>query len=429
MRSEVMRQIDVLVIGGGSAGMAAAIAAHDEGCRNILILERSDRLGGILCQCIHNGFGLHRYNEELTGPEYARRSIELVKEKQIPYMLDTFVINISPDKVVTAVGPEEGLFRLQARSIVLAMGCRERARGALMIPGTRPAGVITAGAAQRYLNLEGYLPGKEVVILGSGDIGLIMARQFTLEGIKVKEVIELMPYSGGLTRNISQCLNDFDIPLSFSSTIIEIQGKSRVTGVVAAKVDTDRKPIPGTERVIKCDTLLISAGLIPENELSKAAGVQMTPATKGAVVDECFQTSVPGIFACGNVLHVHDLVDNVSAESDEAGRCAALYVSGKLDESCFDEAIPVRNGYGVNALVPQYINRKMDVDRHKLKLMFRPGNIYKNAEILVYADEKCVTKKKALVLTPGEMCELFVEHSDICHAQTVMVQIEPSSGR
>ena len=424
MLGDVKRQIDVLVIGGGSAGMAAAIAAYEEGCRNILILERSERLGGILCQCIHNGFGLHRYKEELTGPEYAKRSIDIIEEKQIAYMLNTFVIDISSDKVVTAIGPEEGLIKLQAKAIVLAMGCRERARGALMIPGTRPAGVITAGAAQKYLNLEGYLPGKEIVILGSGDIGLIMARQFTLEGLKVKEVIELMPYSGGLARNISQCLNDFDIPLSFSSTIIEIRGKDRVSSVVVAKVDENRKAIPGTERVIECDTLMISAGLIPENELSKAAGVELTMSTKGAIVDEYLQTSVPGIFACGNVLHVHDLVDNVSAESDEAGRYAAMYVFDKLKGSNFNQEIPVKNGYGVNALVPQYINRDSVESRNKL--MFRPTNIYKNAKVKVYADDKCIAEKKMMVLTPGEMCELHVKHEDICQAQEVKVEVETS---
>ena len=340
----MMKKVNILIIGGGSAGMAAAAAAYEQGERDILILERSDRLGGILCQCIHNGFGLHRYKEELTGPEYARRNIDVIDKDQIDYMLHTFVLDITPEKIITAVNPDEGLFHIQAKSIVLAMGCRERSRGALMIPGTRPAGVITAGSAQRYLNIEGYLPGKKVVILGSGDIGLIMARQFVMEGIEVKEVVELMPFSSGLTRNISQCLNDFNIPLSFSSTVIEIKGHSRVSSVVVAKVGPDRRPIPGTEREIECDTLLISAGLIPENELSKAAGVQLTPSTKGAVVDENLQTSVPGIFACGNVLHVHDLVDNVSAESERVGRNAAHYVAGQLNDSAFDRCIPVKEG-------------------------------------------------------------------------------------
>jgi len=417
-----MKEVDILIIGGGSAGMAAAAAAYEQGSRSILILERSDRLGGILCQCIHNGFGLHRYKEELTGPEYARRNVDVILERQIPYMLHTFVLDITPDKVVTAMNPQEGLFQIQAKAIVLAMGCRERSRGALMIPGTRPAGVITAGAAQRYLNLEGYLPGKKVVILGSGDIGLIMARQFVMEGIEVKEVVELMPFSSGLTRNISQCLNDFNIPLSFSSTVIEIKGRSRVSSVVVAKVGPDRKPIPGTEREIECDTLLISAGLIPENELSKAAGVQMSPSTKGAVVDDNLQTSVPGIFACGNVLHVHDLVDNVSAESEDVGRSAARYVAGQLPDSDFSNCIPVREGSGVGGLVPQFISHANA--EGTFKLMFRPRSIYRNAAACVYADGTCVARKKAMVLTPGEMCEILLDHAAVQGAETVTVKIE-----
>ena len=417
-----MKKVNILIIGGGSAGMAAAAAAYEQGERSILILERSDRLGGILCQCIHNGFGLHRYKEELTGPEYARRNIEVIDNDQIDYMLHTFVLDITPEKVVTAVNPGGGLFHIQAKSIVLAMGCRERSRGALMIPGTRPAGVITAGSAQRYLNIEGYLPGKKVVILGSGDIGLIMARQFVMEGIEVKEVVELMPFSSGLTRNISQCLNDFDIPLSFSSTVIEIRGRSRVSSVVVAKVGPDRKPVPGTEREIECDTLLISAGLIPENELSKAAGVQLTPSTKGAVVDENLQTSIPGIFACGNVLHVHDLVDNVSAESERVGRNAARYVAGQLNGSAFETCIPVKEGSGVGGLVPQYVTRNHSEDA--LKLMFRPRKIYRNATACVYADGICVAKKNAMVFTPGEMCEISLEHQAVEWAEMITVQME-----
>lgn len=417
-----MKEVNVLIIGGGSAGMAAAAAAYERGERSILILERADRLGGILCQCIHNGFGLHRYQEELTGPEYARRNIDVIEQDQIDYMLRTFVLDITPDKVVTAVNPERGLFHVQAKAIVLAMGCRERSRGALMIPGTRPAGVITAGAAQRYLNMEGYLPGKKVVILGSGDIGLIMARQLVMEGIEVKEVVELMPYSSGLTRNISQCLNDFNIPLSLSSTVIEIKGRSRVSGVVVAKVGQDRKPIPGTEREIACDTLLISAGLIPENELSHAAGIQLAPSTKGAVVDETLQTSVPGIFACGNVLHVHDLVDNVSAESERVGYSAADYVAGTLSDSDFSTCVPVKEGRGVNSLVPQYITRQGTAK--PIKIMFRPRQLYRKAMACVYADGVCVAKKRTMVMTPGEMCEMEVIHADVVQASVVTVQIE-----
>ena len=385
-------------------------------------LERSDRLGGILCQCIHNGFGLHRYQEELTGPEYARRNIDVIRERKIPYSLNTFVLDITPEKVATIMDPEHGLQKIQAKAIILAMGCRERPRGALMIPGTRPAGVITAGAAQKYLNLEGYLPGKRVVILGSGDIGLIMARQFVMEGIQVQEVVELMPYSSGLTRNISQCLNDFNIPLRFSSTVIEIKGQKRVSSVVVAQVDADRRPIPGTEREIACDTLLISAGLIPENELSKAAGVRMTPSTKGAVVDDHLQTSVPGIFACGNVLHVHDLVDNVSMESEAVGRNAARYVSGQLADSEFAACIPVVEGRGVGGLVPQYICRTEEPE--PLKLMFRPRGVYQNAAICVLADGSCVARKKSLVLTPGEMCEIELDRKMVTDAIQVCVEIQ-----
>lgn len=417
-----MRQVDVLVIGGGSAGMAAAAAAYEQGIRNILILERSDRLGGILCQCIHNGFGLHRYQEELTGPEYAARNIAAIQAHQIPYLLSTFVLDITPDRQVTAMNPKDGLFHIQAKAIVLAMGCRERSRGALMIPGTRPAGVITAGTAQRYLNLDGYLPGKSVVILGSGDIGLIMARQFVMEGIEVKEVVELMPFSSGLTRNVSQCLHDFNIPLSFSSTVIEIKGQGRVSSVVVAKVGPDRKPVPGTEREISCDTLLISAGLIPENELSKAAGVQISPSTKGAVVDDSLQTSIPGIFACGNVLHVHDLVDNVSAEGEEAGRNAAKYALGRLDASCFAAAVPVREGEGVGGLVPQYVGSGRDSET--VKLMFRPRTKYPGGSISVYIDGALAARKRSMILTPGEMCEISVKCSMILNAAEVVVKIE-----
>lgn len=417
-----MRDVELVVVGGGSAGMAAAAAAHENGIRDMLILERSDALGGILRQCIHNGFGLHRFNEELTGPEYAGRNIEIIAGKRIPYLLNTCVLDISADKVITAVNAESGLLHIRARSIILAMGCRERTRGALMIPGSRPAGVITAGAAQRYLNLDGYLPGKKVVILGSGDIGLIMARQFVFEGIEVKEVVELMPYSTGLTRNISQCLNDYNIPLSYSSTVIEILGRGRVSGVVVAKVDANLKPIPETARKIDCDTLLISAGLIPENELSKAAGVEMSPATKGAVVDNSLQTSIAGIFSCGNVLHVHDMVDNVSEESMEAGKNAALFLRGKLPVSDFENGIPVIEGSGVRGIVPQYVSPQSP--DAMVKLMFRPRGIYKNAYITVMADGQCAARKRAMFLTPGEMNEMSVELAKLQKAHKVVVQIE-----
>ena len=324
---------DVVIIGGGPAGLAAAVAAYDAGIRDILILERDKELGGILNQCIHNGFGLHTFQEELTGPEYAQRFINQVEAREIEYLLNTMVMDISREKKITALNRVEGLFTLQAKTVILAMGCRERSRGALNIPGYRPAGIFSAGTAQRLVNMEGYLPGREVVILGSGDIGLIMARRMTLEGAKVKVVAELLPYSGGLKRNIVQCLDDFGIPLKLSHTVVDIKGKERVESVTLAQVDENRKPIPGTEEEYSCDTLLLSVGLIPENELSRDMGVELHPVTSGPRVNESLETSIPGVFACGNVLHVHDLVDFVSEEAAMAGRCAAAYVMKNADEN------------------------------------------------------------------------------------------------
>ena len=328
-----MREYDIVIIGGGPAGLAAAVAARDNGIESILILERDKELGGILNQCIHNGFGLHTFKEELTGPEYAARFEEQVYERKIEYKLNTMVMDISHDKVVTAMNREEGLFEIQARAVILAMGCRERSRGALNIPGYRPAGIYCAGTAQRLVNMEGFMPRREVVILGSGDIGLIMARRMTLEGARVKVVAELMPYSGGLKRNIVQCLDDYGIPLKLSHTVVDIRGKERLEGITLAAVDEKGKPIPGTEEDYTCDTLLLSVGLIPENELSNGMGVKMNRVTSGPVVNESLETNIEGVFACGNVLHVHDLVDFVSEEAAAAGKNAARYVKdGRCSE-------------------------------------------------------------------------------------------------
>lgn len=352
--------VDVAVIGGGPAGLAAALAARSEGAERVIIIERNTELGGILQQCIHHGFGLHRFKEELTGPEYAQRFVNLVKDTDIEVLLETMVLEVTPERKIYAVNSENGMLEITAKAVVLAMGCRERTRGALRIPGWRPAGVYSAGTAQRYVNIDGYLPGKRAVILGSGDIGLIMARRFTLEGAKVEAVVEVLPYAAGLTRNVVQCLEDFDIPLYLQSTVIEIHGTKRVEGVTIAQVDADWNPIPGTERKIECDTLLLSVGLVPENELSSQAGVAIDSITNGPIVDDSMMTSVSGIFACGNVLHVHDLVDNVSKESERAGRYAGRFALGTNNSA--PRRIKVQAGNNIRYVVPHEVSSTEPVE-------------------------------------------------------------------
>lgn len=395
-----MREYELVIIGGGPAGLAAAVAARKAGVQDILILERDNELGGILNQCIHNGFGLHTFKEELTGPEYAYRFIRQVKELGIPYKLNTMVLDLAADKTVTAMNREDGLFRLKPKAVILAMGCRERPRGALNIPGYRPAGIYTAGTAQRLVNMEGFLPGRKCVILGSGDIGLIMARRMTLEGAEVKVVAELMPYSGGLKRNIVQCLYDFGIPLKLSHTVVDIKGKERLEGVTLAKVEGG-KPIPGTEEYYECDTLLLSCGLIPENELSRAAGVEINPITNGPTVNESLETSVPGVFAAGNVLHVHDLVDYVSEEAAAAGRHAAEYIrDGRTAEG---KRLPIRGVDGVRYTVPVAIRPAAIDPEGTVTIRFRVGAVYTNKRIVVYAGDRQIFSRKRNVLAPGEM--------------------------
>lgn len=401
---------DLVIIGGGPAGMSAAVAAYENGIRDILILERDGQLGGILQQCIHNGFGLHRFGEELTGPEYAWRYEKQVRELGIPVKLNTMVLSVSPERLITATNEEEGIFTIEAGAIILAMGCRERPRGALNIPGTRPAGIYSAGTAQKLVNRKGYLPGKNVVILGSGDIGLIMARRMTLEGARVKAVCELMPYSGGLARNIEQCLNDFDIPLKLSHTVVDIHGDKRLEGVTIARVDENRRPIEETREYIPCDTLLLSVGLIPENELSLQAGIRMDAVTGGALVDQDRQTSVPGIFACGNVLHVHDLVDFVSDEAAIAGESAAEFIrfireeTGEGRGAYAEPDIPAQTDISITTdgkiryTVPQRITRRRDIT-----LFFRVADRYRNVKIKIISDGKTIHSVLRPKAAPGEM--------------------------
>ena len=390
---------DLIVIGGGPAGLAAACAAWARGLKRILIVERDRELGGILNQCIHNGFGLHHFKEELTGPEYAGRFIRLLADTGVEVRLDTMVLTVTPDRQVHMVGRDTGYRVEAAKAIILAMGCRERTRGAIAIPGQRPAGVLTAGAAQRYVNMEGWLPGRRVVILGSGDIGLIMARRMTLEGAQVLACVEVMPYSGGLNRNIVQCLQDYDIPLYLSHTVTDIRGKNRVEQVVVSQVDDQRRPIPGTEMIFDCDTLLLSVGLIPENELTRQAGIAIDPRTGGAVVFETMETSLPGVFACGNVAHVHDLVDFVTAESQRAGEAAAAYVLQAAPPE--GPVLEVRTGDGVTYTVPQRIRPGRVVK--SCDLFFRVNRICGDSQILVRSGETQIARFAREHMAPGEM--------------------------
>ena len=412
-----MEAYDLAVIGAGPAGLAAAAAAYEAGVKKIILIERDREMGGILEQCIHTGFGMFYFREDLTGPEYAARFIKKVKAYGITFKLNTMVLQITQDKTLVAVNKEDGLLMIKAKAVVLAMGCRERTRGAILIPGTRPAGVITAGTAQRFVNMEGYIPGKEVVILGSGDIGLIMARRLTLEGAKVKMVLELLPYSSGLTRNIVQCLQDFEIPLLFNHTVVDIHGQDRITGVTIAEVDIEtKKPKAGTERKVTCDTLLLSVGLIPENELSKQVGLELDPATNGPVVDEGMATSVEGIFAGGNVVHVHDLVDNVTRESEIAGRSAARYILEQKKAATLK--LKTKAGQGVSYVVPQIIHAQQMAE--EIALSFRVKEVYKGKRLEVSLTTNTGTKvicvRKRMILAPGEMQDLKMKREELLAA-------------
>ena len=421
---------DIVVVGGGPAGLAAAVSAKKNGIDKILILERDCELGGILNQCIHNGFGLHTFKEELTGPEYARRFIDQALELGIEYRLSTMVMDISlddksGDKVVTAMNRNDGLFHMTTKTVILAMGCRERSRGALNIPGYRPAGVYSAGTAQRLVNIEGFMPGRKVVILGSGDIGLIMARRMTLEGAKVQVVAELMPYSGGLKRNIVQCLDDFGIPLKLSHTVIDVKGKERVEGITLAKVDEHNKPIPGTEEYYECDTLLLSCGLIPENEISKSIGVELNPVTSGPVVNESLETNIQGVFACGNVLHVHDLVDYGSEEAAMAGKKASEYVKRGGIAGDSGKEIQIIATDGVRYTVPKTLH-VADMDE-ELTVRFRVGGVYKNSYICAYLNGQRIICRKRPIMAPGEMEQVVLQKKvleTMKDLETITIKIE-----
>ncbi len=425
--SKAIEQRAIVVVGGGPAGLAAGIAAYEAGQTDVLILERDTQLGGILNQCIHNGFGLHTFKEELTGPEYAARYIQRADELGIERRLGTMVLDISQDRIVTAVSPTEGITQIKAGAVILAMGCRERPRGALATPGYRPAGVYSAGTAQRLVNIEGQLPGREVVILGSGDIGLIMARRMTLEGAHVACVAEIMPYSGGLKRNIVQCLDDFGIPLLLSHTVVDVEGRDRVEAVTIAEVDEHLRPIAGTEVRYPCDTLMLSVGLLPENELSREAGVELSTVTRGPVVDQSLQTSIPGIFACGNVLHVHDLVDFVSQEAAAAGANAARYVAGGSHDAVDSRGVPVSAENGVRYTVPSFVD--VDAMDDTLTVRFRVANEYRNRYVSVYLDDERIQHRKKRVMAPGEMEQVTLKKADLAAREglakiTVMLEEE-----
>ena len=408
-----MRTTDIVIIGGGPAGLAAALAAWEAGVTDLLILERGNELGGIRNQCIHSGCGLHTFREELTGPEYAARYMDRVLAENIPFRLGAMAVRVTADRRVTYISREEGLETVQARAVVLAMGCRERSRGALSIPGSRPAGIYTAGAAQRLMNIDGYRVGREAVILGSGDIGLIMARRLTLEGARVRLVAELMPYSGGLKRNIVQCLDDFGIPLKLSHTVVDIHGRDRVEAVTVAAVDGQRRPIPGTEERIPCDTLLLSVGLLPENELTREAGAAMCAATGGPVVSDRLETDLPGIFACGNVLHVHDLVDYVSQEAALAGESAAAFVRSGGGET--GRRVRVAAGNGVRYTVPQFIGPDRMAEAAVVR--FRVTDVFRDVCVRLSLDGRELARRKKRVLAPGEMEQMTVTRSDLAEAR------------